>query len=253
MTNYTLRPFETFADHEQCVAVQRVVWAGDDPVPTNMTLAFVHHGGVGIGAFDADKRMIGFVMSFVTPSYFQGAARGLCHHSHMAAVLPGWQGQGIGEALKRAQADVVRERGYNLITWTYDPLEAKNARLNIGKLGCICRTFIPNCYGEMRDALNAGLPSDRFEVEWWLDREIENGAWRMGNGQIRISNFESPISPISIEIPRNFQRIKQADLAEALCVRLALREQFQRAFADGYAVVDFELTSDRAAYVLVRI
>jgi predicted GNAT superfamily acetyltransferase len=250
MTHYTLRPFETFADHEQCVALQRAVWVGDDPVPTNVTLTFVHHDGVAIGAFDADNRMIGFVMSFVAPSHFHGATRGLCHHSHMAGVLPGWQGQGIGEALKRAQAEVVRQRGYNLITWTYDPLEAKNARLNIGKLGCICRTFIPNCYGEMRDALNAGLPSDRFEVEWWLDRKVENGEWRMGNGQIRISNRQSPLA---IEIPRDFQRIKRADLTEALGVRLALREQFQRAFADGYAAVDFELTDDRATYVLARL
>lgn len=250
MTHYTVRPFETFADHEQCMAVQRAVWVGDDPVPTHMTLTFVHHDGVAIGAFDANDRMIGFVMSFVAPSHFQGAARGLCHHSHMAGVLPGWQGQGVGEALKRAQAEAVRQRGYNLITWTYDPLEAKNARLNIGKLGCICRTFIPNCYGEMRDTLNAGLPSDRFEVEWWLDSDIERGERRMANGQIRIPNLEPTIS---IEIPREFQRIKRADLAEARRVRLTLRERFQRAFADGYAAIDFELTDDRAAYVLARL
>jgi predicted GNAT superfamily acetyltransferase len=114
----------------------------------------------------------------------------------------------------------------------------------------ICRTFIVNCYGMMNDALNKGLPSDRFEVEWWLDRRMANGEWRMGNDGLQISNLEPRIS---IEIPLDFQRIKQADLAEALRVRLALRERFQRAFADGYAAVDFELTQDRAAYVLARL
>ena len=129
---YFVRPFISVADHEQCVEVQRRVWVGDDPVPTNMTIAMERHGGVAVGAFDVSERMLGFVFSFVAPCHHVGANNGLCHHSHMAAVLPSWQGKGMGEALKQAQADLVRAAGYNLMTWTVDPLEAKNAGTSSG-------------------------------------------------------------------------------------------------------------------------
>ena len=59
-------------------------------------------------------------------------------------------------------------RGIDLITWTYDPLLARNVQLNIAKLGAVCNTYLANLYGEMRDGLNAGLPSDRFQLDWWI-------------------------------------------------------------------------------------
>ena len=156
----------------------------------------------------------------------------------MAAVLPAWRGRGLGVALKQAQAKAVLQDGYNLMTWTYDPLEARNANLNIKKLGGICRTYIRNCYGKMRDPLNQGLPSDRFEVEWWLD------------------NTAAALRPLAqtaprfIDIPTNFQAIKQASLAQAKQIRLKTREQFEQAFAAGYLVTGFQLTSEYGRYVL---
>lgn len=250
MNDYTIRPFETIEDHEQCVDVQTRVWAGDAAVPTNLTIAMARHGGVAIGAFDAENRMFGFVFSFVAPCHYAGAHRGLCHHSHMAALLPAWQNRGIGEELKRAQARAVLADGYNLMTWTYDPIEARNARLNIGKLGAICRTYIRNCYGEMKDVLNAGLPSDRFEVEWWLDKQHDGDVVHMAGGHLTLNPRSQP--SVTVDIPRDFQAVKRHDYEAARRWRFDVREQFERAFEAGYAVTGFNVTSDRAFYELVR-
>ena len=89
-------------------------------------------------------------------------------------VLPEWQSRGVGYALKVAQREAVLNQGVRLITWTYDPLESKNARLNIAKLGAVCNTYIRNYYGELRDDINLGLATDRFQVDWWIaSRRIE--------------------------------------------------------------------------------
>lgn len=258
--DYIIRPFADISDHEQCERIQAIVWGQAFVVPANMTVTLQRHGGIAIGAFEpgaaapattgaAGERMIGFVVGFLSPTHHPGAHRSLSHHSHIAAVLPEWQGRGIGEALKRAQAAAVRAQGLNLITWTFDPLEAKNARLNIGKLGCICRTYIRNAYGEMNDALNAGLPSDRFEVEWWLDRRIENEKLKMANGHLSFSIFNSSFS---ISIPRHFQALKRSDPAAAMRCRLETRRRFEQAFAEGYIVTDFTLDSEQAFYTLTR-
>ncbi len=251
--DYFIRHFKDVTDHEQCEAIQARVWGEPFVVPANMTITLQRHGGVAIGAFEPHpdgERMLGFVVGFLSPTHHAGANRGLSHHSHIAAVLPEKQGLGIGEALKRAQGDAVRAQGLNLVTWTYDPLEAKNARLNIGKLGCICRTYIRNAYGDMRDALNAGLPSDRFEVEWWLDREQMDGGWRMANGHIR---FDARHPSIEIAIPRHFQALKRADREAALRCRLEMRERFEQAFAQAYAFFSFTVTETTEIYTLTRL
>ncbi len=169
--------------------------------------------------------MMGFVLSFLAPTSLPGAARGLSHHSHMAGVAPEWQNRGLGTALKLAQREAVLAQGLNLITWTYDPLEARNATLNIHKLGAICRTYHREYYGEMRDTLNAGVASDRFEVEWWLDKP---------------STFNSqPATRLEIDIPRDFQSMKRADINLARAWRMRTRLQFEDAFAQGYRGLRF--------------
>ncbi len=249
--SYTIRDFLSMDDHHQCEALQRAVWVGDAEVPSNMTITVQRHGGIALGAFDAEDRMLGFVLGMLAPAHQAGAARNLCHHSHIAAVRPELQGRKIGEALKLAQADEIRRRGLNLMTWTFDPLEAKNARLNIEKLGAICRIFVENCYGEMRDVMNAGLPSDRFEVEWWLDKaNIAAGVVRMADGALTIDTNRDTQQ---IEIPRDFQSVKRRSLAEALDVRMRTRAQFQAAFGAGYAATGFTLLPDRAYYTLTKL
>ena len=216
--------------------MQAVTWSATEVVPSNMLMAMQRHGAIGLGAFEGGQ-LLGFVFSFLSPAHVPGAAHALSHHSHMAAVLPTWRGRGLGLALKHAQAQAVLAAGYNLMTWTYDPLEARNANLNITRLGGICRTFIRNCYGEMRDPLNKGLPSDRFEVEWWLD----------GTSVATQNEAE----PRFIDIPASFQAIKQNSLADALDIRLATRAQFEDAFAAGYVVTGFEMDAERGRYRLL--
>lgn len=237
--NYIIRPIETPEEHAEFEALQMRVWGGD-AVATPMAIAVGHHGGVVLGAYASDSgAMIGGVLSFLYFTQRKGAARGLAHHSHVAAVRPELQGLGIGEALKRAQAEAVRGMGLNLITWTYDPIEARNAWLNMGKLGCMCRTLIRNLYGAMNDDLNRGLPSDRFEPEWWLD------------GNKPQPDLDAPA--VEVEIPAHFQDIKKVDMDRALGLRLALRERCETLFAEGYAVFGFIPDRERPRYVMRRV
>ena len=239
--SYVIRPFEQFEDYQQAERVQEATWSATEVVPSNMLMAMQRHGSVALGAFGDDDRLLGFVFSFLSPAHVPGAAHGLSHHSHMAAVLPAWRGRGLGLALKQAQAKAVLRAGYNLMTWTYDPLEARNANLNITKLGGICRTYIRNCYGEMRDPLNMGLPSDRFEVEWWLDDTAAT---------IRPTNSSTQVEPQFIDIPANFQTIKQSNLPQAKQIRLDTRAQFEQAFAAGAVVTGFQLMPELGRYEL---
>ena len=239
-TDYVIRPFESIQDHEQCQALQGQVWGEAFAVPVNMTVAAERHGGLTLGAFDKSKgEMIGFVVSFVAPVHFPEARGGLSHYSHMAAVSAEWRARGIGTALKLAQSQAVLARGINLITWTYDPLEARNAALNIRKLGCICRTYSRNVYGEMRDNLNAGLPTDRFEAEWWLDESRPQ--------------FATDSPRMEIEVPLDFQALKRRDINLAKAWRMRTRLQFEQAFKSGYAVTSFGSSSNRAFYTLTKL
>jgi chorismate synthase len=249
---FSIREFAGAEDHRQCERLQQLVWEGDYPVPTNMTITLQRHGGLSLGAFDDSGRMLGFVISMLSPAHQAGAKGHTSHHSHIAAVLPELQGQRIGEALKLRQAEELRARGFNLLTWTYDPLEARNARLNIHKLGAVCRIFIQNCYGEMRDVMNMGLPSDRFEVEWWLDekRTADTGARVMGGGALRVSPEGEQMH---IDIPADFQALKRNNLDEAHRVRLQVRDACERAFSEGFLVTDFTVLDGRAYYTLTKV
>ena len=253
---FIIRPFETPDDHRQCEHIQAVTWSHEEVVPSNITIAMTYHGALALGAFSSDGVMLGMVFSFLSPAHVPGANKGLSHHSHMAAVLPNYRGQGVGEALKREQATRLLAQGINLVTWTYDPLEAKNANLNINKLGCICRTYIENCYGEMRDSLNVGLPSDRLEVEWWLEgqRAESREPHRLPSALCSLpSVFCFPPPPLAIAIPLDFQALKKQDFELAKDIRLKTRAQFQAAFASGYVITQFERQADRGVYNLMQI
>ena len=164
----TIRPIETHAEYHALEQLQRDVWTLPDVevVPLHVLLTAAKNGGLLLGAFDGE-RLVGFVFGFpgLTP---EGRLK---HCSHMAGVHPDYRDRGLGYSLKLAQREHVLAQGIDLITWTFDPLETRNASLNFHKLGAVCNTYIPNLYGEMRDGLNAGLPSDRFQVDWWIASE----------------------------------------------------------------------------------
>ncbi len=272
-----LRILETPEELLEVEALQRLVWPGNETeiVPVHMLRAAVHNGGLVIGAFDG-QQLVGFVFGF--PG-LAGTAEGprLRHASHMAGIHPDYRDSGLGFALKRAQWQMVRQQGLDQITWTYDPLLSRNANLNIAKLGAVCNTYIVEYYGEMRDGLNLGLPSDRFQVDWWINsKRVTQRLSRRARPKLDLAHYLSAAAPIVnatslndaglvrphageyllplpddparseplaalllLEIPSNFMALKAADPALALDWRLHTRQLFSALFALGYLVTDF--------------
>src|SRR5690349_21845276 len=154
------RPFVSLDDTEACVAMQREVWGDDfDLVPATLIQAVLHIGGLAIGAFHDDGTMLGFVFSL--PGTWQGE---LIHWSHMLAVRESARDMGIGRALKELQRAELARRGIARMMWTFDPLQARNAHLNLNRLGVRVVEYVENMYGITRSPLHHGLATDRLIV-----------------------------------------------------------------------------------------
>jgi predicted GNAT superfamily acetyltransferase len=251
------------------VPLQEETWSGDVVVHPQLMVAVVHNGGfVAVGYAPEDPRPAGFVFGFlgIYDYHFR-------HHSHMLAVREPYRGSGLAQSLKEAQRDHCLDQGIEVVAWTTDPLEARNARFNFGKLGAFTRTYHRDFYGAMPDRLNEGLPSDRIYVEWPIGHErtyrrlrgedappsLED-AEREGIASLLRADGDRPgvvgetagASHLLVEIPRAFQSLKARDGEVALAWRLAVRGAFERAFAEGYAAVEFLRAADgRGAYLLV--
>jgi predicted GNAT superfamily acetyltransferase len=265
-----IRPLQSHADFAAAVDLQIAVWGGDgrDMVPSHLLLVAQKYGGVVLGAFAAD-RLVGMVFSFLG----RASAGDYQHHSHFAAVLPNYQNQQVGYRLKLAQREAVLAQGIQVISWTYDPLESRNAALNIHKLGAICRTYLPNLYGSMNDALNAGVPSDRFSVEWHLASHHVAGCLSttpratfadLRAAEVPVLNPDGPaldfaavepllaLPKVLIAIPRDFQRLKHEQLAQAQAWRATTAQLFERAFAEGLVATDLLAAEPGSYYLLER-
>jgi predicted GNAT superfamily acetyltransferase len=160
----TLRPLTTLEDADAIVRVMAATWGEEMPRETIRALA--GSGNVPWGALDGDD-LIGYVLGWAAVA----EADGLHEHSHMLAALPDRRHAGVGFALKLAQRASCLDRDIHLVRWTFDPLVARNAHLNINKLGAACDRFHRDYYGQMPDAINAGDRSDRLVVRWRLDPE----------------------------------------------------------------------------------
>ncbi len=175
MPEWIIRLIETPEEMDSVQELQRLVWPGSETevIPAHALLAVVHNGGLLLGAF-VNEKLVGAAWGF--PGFYSTPdGPRLKHCSHILAVHPEWRDSGLGFGLKRAQWQMVRHQGLDLITWTYDPLLSRNAHLNIAKLGAVCNTYRRSEYGDMRDGLNVGLPSDRFQVDWWVNtRRVEH-------------------------------------------------------------------------------
>ena len=212
-------------------------------------------GGILLAAYDRDHgdQPVGFVLGLL-------ARRDGClyHASHMLATDPTYQGRGIGAALKRRQREVALAQGLDLMTWTFDPLIARNAHLNLHKLGAISRAYYEDYYGPMDDRFNGGLPTDRLLVEWRLNDPVPPVPVSVPAPPIPILIAEGgkpalrlervPVgAPLSVWVPKDSTAIKERDPAAALDWRLALRRALSWAFAHGYVARDF----NAGAYVLL--
>src|SRR5258707_687414 len=162
--NIQILPLTTLEQFERCVVLQLEVWgySDGDLIPRRVFLVAQRIGGQVRGALDGDT-IIGFAMAL--PGYRN---RHAYLHSHMLAVLPEYRNAGLGRRLKLAQRDDAIARGFDLMEWTYDPLEIKNAHLNIARLGVIVRRYQPDFYGPSSSPLQGVLPTDRIYAEWWL-------------------------------------------------------------------------------------
>jgi chorismate synthase len=254
----SIRPVETVEEFRACEDLQHRVWAMPDNldvVPLHLLVEVQRSGGLLLGAFDSDE-LIGLVFGFPGLT----ASGKLKHCSHMLGVAPDYQDLGIGYQLKLAQRKHALRGGFDLVTWTYDPLETRNAYLNIHKLGALCRTYVREYYGPMSDGLNVGLPSDRFQVEWWiaservvqrlageLSTQVPGPAFQVNTTARTAAGLLAPGSLtldadaplVQIEIPGDYQAMKTADPGLALTWRLAMRQVFETYFQAGYTVVDF--------------
>ena len=259
--------------------LQRAVWHGSetDVVPAHVFITAVHNGGLVAGAY-IENQLIGFVFGFPGLDSTPDGPRPK-HCSHMMGIHPNYRDSGVGYALKRAQWQMIRHQGLDHITWTYDPLLSRNAYLNLAKLGAVCNTYRRSEYGDMRDGLNAGLPSDRFQVDWWINtRRVERRLSKRPRKPLKLDNFSKAdlhplyslhasrqadgwshppehFSPLEdklalAEIPSDFNALKQADFSLARDWRFFTREVFETAFGAGYIVTDFVYDQGRSFYVL---
>ena len=197
-------------------------------ITPNLLQAMVHSGAYLSGAFIGDK-CVGAAFAF------PATTEGLHLHSHMTAVLDNYRDQGIGYALKINQWQWAKNNSYKEITWTFDPLVARNAKLNLIKLGIDISAYYPNFYGDMPDALNAGDESDRVMASWKV----------VGDQSVpRSVTLNSSNSDILIKIPEDIVAIRSEDISENLKWRHKVREEFMNAFEKGGKVVGFSANNE---------
>ena len=197
-------------------------------ITPNLLQAMLYSGSYLAGAFLKDK-CIGATFAFP-------AIGGKLHlHSHMTAVLHEYRDQGVGHALKINQWEWAKKNNYSEITWTFDPLVSRNAKLNLIKLGVDISSYHPNFYGDMPDALNTGDESDRLMVSWKVfgDKPIQR----------KLVSTPKP-NEVLIQIPPDIVAIRSSDKAENLRWRRKVREQFLQAFEKGGQVVGFSTNSE---------
>lgn len=218
-------------DFNACVALQKEVWAFDDldVIPQRMFTVADKIGGQVIGAFDG-AQLVGFALAI--PGNRNGH---LYLHSHMLAVREPYRNSGLGRRLKLAQYDDAVARGFELMEWTFDPLEIKNAYLNIERLGAIARRYTINQYGITSSKLTGGLPTDRLVAEWWLKSKRVQG--KMATGK------NPPFTTVTtIDVPAEIYAWKAnpADRDKAAAAQLQVRTAFLAAFEQDLAVLGYE-------------
>lgn len=263
--NIAIRQLSDHKEYLECVRLQHETWGEHftEVVSPAMQMVGQKLGGVTAGAFDASGRMIGFVFGLT------GLKDGkLAHWSDMLAVRPDWRGKGIGRKLKLFQRDEVKKLGIEVMYWTYDPLEAGNAHLNINILGGRIAEYVENMYAtDEGSTLHAGLGMDRFIVQWDLNEEYEERASRARDETekstpvINTNDLGEPVDGdlvdkpiIRVEIPAIIQNIKSKTPDKGSKWRLNTRRVFQHYLALEYMIDNFYRDDNvqRCFYILKK-
>lgn len=232
-----IRHCSSVAEFEECVRIEHAIWGESIAVPTPIFVVAQHTGGQILGAFSGG-RMVGFTLAFAALR-----AGKLFLHSHIAAVLQEFRDCGIGRSLKLFQRRDALKRGIDLIEWTFDPLDLKNAYFNLVRLGAIARRYIPDCYGVTDSPLHAGLPTDRLVAEWWLDSDRVKSI---------LADDLPPMNGTTarVSIPVEFGTLRESDRAAAERIQSDARAEFQSWFAKNYAATGVESREAATDYLL---
>ena len=245
-----IRECQDLEELEACVQLQITIWGYDETeaIPRKTFLLAQKIGGQVIGAFDSEispesklgkmGNLIGFAMSLPAVKNVDGKPYPYLH-SHMLAVLESHRNRGIGAQLKWEQRRDALARGIRHMEWTFDPLEIKNAFLNIHRLGAISCDYRVDFYGVSSSRLQGGLPTDRLLALWELDSPRVAAALVRRRGEEH-SIRERIMVPVSIDI----WKTNEATRERALAVQLQIRQQFLKAFSQGLAVLDFSRDSE---------
>jgi predicted GNAT superfamily acetyltransferase len=248
-----LRPLTSLQDFDAAIDVMTATWGPHQLLPREVIVAFAHSGNVPWGAFEG-RRMIGFVLGWAGVD-----DEGLHVHSHMLAALPDRRHRGVGYALKLAQRAQALDQGIHVARWTFDPLVARNAWLNLGKLGAVADRFGREFYGEMTDDLNRGDRADRLVVRWDLDPEPSPGpvprelpVVLIASGDPERPEPERGDLPTAvgavIDIPRDHHGLRTDDPELGSRWRDAVAAALEACLDAGLIVSAFD--RDRSAYVL---
>lgn len=269
---FTIRPLKTLAERNRCVALQAEVWGPEasELVPERMLALAQRLGGILSGAFDDDDELIGFVFGLT------GVTGGkVLHWSDMLAVRAGTRNRGIGDALKRHQRELLLRQGVALVQWTFEPLESRNAHINLANLGVVVREYVRDFYPGSASPLHGEIGTDRIIADWPIasdrvtrrlhgasspptladveDAPVVNDV-RFDGGTPRpeTPDLERSEPVLRITIPSRIQDLKQADPDLARDWRAATRAAFERYLGRGYTATDFVRGDGVGYYVLKR-
>ena len=250
-----IRQLFQLEEFEDVLTLQKTIWnfADIELLPLRFLVVVSKVGGHLFGAYDGG-RMIGFC--FAIPGIIRGAQDdGRPYlHSHMLGVLAEYNNAGVGRRLKLRQREEALARGIELIEWTFDPLELKNAFFNIERLGAIVRRYAENQYGTSSSPLQGGLPTDRCIAEWWI-RSPRVRAVLAGEPAVRAPVERAPVERAPVEriaYPAGMADIRREDYPRAREIQQANARRFQQAFERGLAVTGFERSAHEGTYVLER-
>ncbi len=240
---------EQLSDLDQfstAVRLQKEIWGFHDVelLPRRLFVVASKIGGQLLGAFDG-ARMVAFCLCI--PGLKPGGVPYL--HSHMLGVLPEYRNTGLGRRMKLAQRDYALANHIDLIEWTFDPLEIKNAFFNIERLGAIIRRYVYNQYGTTTSHLHGGLPTDRLIAEWWIRSPRVTARLGKFNG----ANPAASIKPEQIiSVPAAVEQQRRTTPRLALEAQTRVSQQFDAAFRAGLAVTGFERAADAGSYLLQK-
>ncbi len=239
MNAICIRRLTALAEFDRCVDLQMQTWnyMEGERFPRRAFLLADRIGGHVLGALDGDE-IVAFLLGY--PG-LRGSAPYL--HSQMLAVQPAYRNRGVGRALKLAQRELVLQQGIELIRWTYDPLEIKNAFFNIVRLGAESRTYVRDFYGPSSSPLQGGLPTDRLYADWWVGSERVS--------RLLAGELVEPQTVRRVQVPAEIYAWKGAGDPRAALAQIELRTALEAAFASELVATGYQREADGSGCYLL--